>query len=52
LYDAETFVVGEVFVIEEMEGSEADVRKFFFAEREHHAGYEIRSLLKVARRNG
>ena len=28
----------EFFVVEKLEGSEADVGKFFFAERDHHAG--------------
>jgi len=46
--DAEIFG----FVVEEMEGGKADVGKFLFAERDRHAGYEIRPLLNVARRHG
>ena len=37
------------FVVEEMEGSEADVGKFLFTERDHHARSEIRPLLNVDR---
>jgi hypothetical protein len=34
----------EIFVVEEMEGGEADVGKFLFAERYHHARCVIRPL--------
>ena len=40
------------FVVEEMEGGEADVGKFLFTERDHHARSEIRPLLNVSRRYG
>jgi hypothetical protein len=40
----------DVFVVEEMEGGEADVGKFLFTERDHQARCGIRSLLNVARR--
>jgi hypothetical protein len=45
------FVVDE-FVVEEMEGGEADVGNFLFTERDHHARSEIPPLLNVTGRYG
>jgi hypothetical protein len=42
----------DVFIVEEMEGGEADVGEFFFTERDHLVVPEVRPLLKVARRYG
>ncbi|MFT4117943.1 hypothetical protein [Bradyrhizobium sp.] len=39
------------FLIGEMEGGEADVSEFFFAERGEMAGRVVRSLLKFAGRH-
>jgi hypothetical protein len=43
---------GEAFMVDEVEGGEADVGEFFLAERRHLRGHEVRPLLKVARRYG
>jgi hypothetical protein len=43
---------GDIFVVKQTERGEADVGKFLFAERDHHAGCEIRPLLNVAGRYG
>ena len=43
---------GDIFVVEETEGGEADVGKFLFTERDYHAGCEIRPLLDIAGRYG
>jgi hypothetical protein len=42
----------DVFIVDEMEGGEADVGEFFFSERRQLARREARPLLKVARRHG
>jgi hypothetical protein len=42
----------EFFFVEKLEGSEADVGKFFFAERNHHAGDEVLPFLNVTGRHG
>jgi hypothetical protein len=42
----------DVFVVEEMEGGEADVGKFLLTERDHHAGCVTRRLLNVTGRYG
>jgi hypothetical protein len=42
----------EGFMIDEMEGGEADVGEFFFTERRHLAGREARPWLNIARRYG
>jgi D-serine deaminase-like pyridoxal phosphate-dependent protein len=42
----------DVFIVDEMEGGEADVGEFFFIERHHRARREARPLLNVARRHG
>jgi hypothetical protein len=42
----------EFFFVEKLEGSEADVGKLFFAERDHHARDEALSLLNVTGRYG
>jgi hypothetical protein len=46
----EHHAASEVFMIHEMEGRKADVGEFFFTERDHLAGREVRPLLKVAGR--
>jgi len=40
--------VTDVFLVEEMEGSETDVGDFFFTERDHLRRSEVRPLLNVA----
>jgi len=42
----------DVFIVDEMEGGEADVGELFFSERRQLARREARPLLKVARRHG
>ena len=42
----------DVFLVEEMEGGEADVGELFFSERRHLIRREARPLLNVARRHG
>jgi hypothetical protein len=42
----------EFFFVKKLEGSEADVGKFFFAERSHHAGDEALPFLNVTGRHG
>jgi hypothetical protein len=43
---------GIFFVVEKLEGREADVGKLFFAERDHHAGDEVLAFLHVTDRHG
>jgi len=43
---------GIFFVVEKLEGREADVRELFFAERDHHAGDKTPPLLNVTGRHG
>src|SRR5262245_19746293 len=42
----------DVFLVDEMEGGEANVGEFFFTERRHLVRREARPLLNVARRHG
>ena len=42
----------DVFIVDEMEGGEADVGELFFTERHHRATREALPLLNVARRHG
>jgi hypothetical protein len=48
----ELHAAAEVFTIDEMEGGEADVGKFFFTERHYLARREVRPWLNVRRRYG
>jgi hypothetical protein len=41
-----------IVVVEETEGSEADVGNFLFTEGDHHAGRETLPLLNVTGRHG
>jgi hypothetical protein len=41
---------GDTFIVDEMEGGEADVSEFFLVERRHMAGRDVRPLLKLTGR--